>query len=62
MELLDLFNWINALGARMQEKFFTWKRIPGIFDSINKALLKKVEKVRDEEWDRGNVLPGEVGL
>jgi len=52
-----LFNWFNALGARGQAKVFTHQRIGKIFDSTYFSLLKKVESIKDHEWERGMYYP-----
>ena len=52
-----LFNWFNALGARGQAKVFTPQRIGKIYDSTNFSLLKKVEPIQDNEWERGMYYP-----
>ena len=51
------FNWFNALGARMQGRVFTHKRIGDLFDRANALLLKKVSSIKDEEWERGMYYP-----
>jgi hypothetical protein len=51
------FNWINAIGARMQSRVFTYRRIGKLFDRVCAALLKKVDAIKDEEWDHGMYYP-----
>lgn len=51
------FNWVNALGARMQGRFFTYKRIGKLFDWVMHSLLKQVDSIQDDEWDRGMYYP-----
>jgi hypothetical protein len=51
------FNWLNALGAREQGKVFTRKRIEGIFDRSYFSLLKKVNSIKEDEWDQGMYYP-----
>ena len=51
------FNWINALGARGQVKFFTRKRIGKIYDQTYFSLLKKINSIKDDEWERGMYYP-----
>src|SRR6266508_2624132 len=51
------FNWFNALGARMQGMFFTYKRIGKIYDSVYSSLLKQVDSIKDDEWERGMYYP-----
>lgn len=51
------FNWFNALGARGQGKFFTCKRIGKIYDQAYFSLLKKINSIHDDEWERGMYYP-----
>jgi uncharacterized damage-inducible protein DinB len=51
------FNWINALGARMQGKVITRERVGGIFDQAISALLRQVDTIKTEEWQRGMYYP-----
>jgi len=51
------FNWFNALGARGQGKVFTHRRIGKIFDSALFSLLKKINSIKDDEWERGMYYP-----
>lgn len=51
------FNWINALGARGQGKVFTYKRIGKIYDRVHVSLLKQVNSIRADEWQRGMYCP-----
>jgi uncharacterized damage-inducible protein DinB len=51
------FNWINALGARLQGRVFTYKRIGKLFDNIINSLIKKVQSIKEEEWERGMYYP-----
>ena len=51
------FNWINALGARGQGKVFTRKRIGQIYDRSYFVLVKKVNSIQDDEWERGMYYP-----
>jgi hypothetical protein len=52
-----LFNWFNALGARGQGKFFTRKRIGKIYDHVYFSLVKKINSIKDDEWERGMYYP-----
>ena len=52
-----LFNWFNALGARGQGKVFTPQRIGKIFDGVYFSLLKKIDSIKDDEWERGMYYP-----
>lgn len=51
------FNWFNALGARGQGKVFTRQRIGTIFDRFYLSLLKKVDSIKDDEWEHGMYYP-----
>ena len=51
------FNWFNALGARGQGKVFTPPRIGTIFDRTYFSLVKKVNSIKDDEWERGMHYP-----
>lgn len=51
------FNWMNALGARGQSRVFIRKRVGKIYDRTHVALLKKINSVRDNEWERGMYYP-----
>ncbi len=51
------FNWINALGARWQARLFTYQRIGKVFDDAYFALLRQVESLHPEEWQRGMYYP-----
>ena len=51
------FNWINALGARGQGKVFTHQRVGKIYDRAYSSLLKKLDAIRDDEWQKGMYYP-----
>lgn len=51
------FDRVNALGARGQGKVFTHKRIGKIYDRAHVSLLKQVDSIRDDEWQRGMYYP-----
>jgi hypothetical protein len=51
------FNWVNALGARMQARVFTCERLGSIYDLTHRALLKQVESIQPSEWGRGIYYP-----
>ena len=52
-----LFNWINAFGARAQGKVFTYQRVGKLYDAIYLSLLKQVDSLKDDEWERGMYYP-----
>jgi Mycothiol maleylpyruvate isomerase N-terminal domain len=51
------FNWMNALGARGQGKVFTHQRIGKIYDRAYSSLLKKIDSIREDEWEHGMYYP-----
>jgi hypothetical protein len=51
------FNWFNALGARGQGRVFTHKRIGRIYDRVYFSLLRQVDSIKDDEWQRGMYYP-----
>lgn len=51
------FNWVNAWGARMQGRVFTYYRIGKLYDQIHASLLKQFASIREEEWQRGMYYP-----
>ena len=51
------FNWINGLGARGQGNFFTYKRVEKIYDKAYYSLLKKINSIKDDEWEHGMYYP-----
>src|SRR5215216_2286965 len=53
----SIFNWFNMLGARGQGKVFTRERIGKIYDRVYFSLLKKVNSIKDDEWNRGMYYP-----
>jgi hypothetical protein len=52
-----LFNWFNMLGAKGQGKLFTHKRIGKIYDKVYFSLLKKINSIKNDEWQRGMYYP-----
>lgn len=51
------FNWVNAIGARMQGKFFTRRRLGPVFDRVYFSLLNKIDSIHNDEWERGMYYP-----
>ncbi len=51
------FNWINALGARMQGHVFTYKRIGKLYDQVYLSLMRQIDSIKDNEWDHGMYYP-----
>jgi hypothetical protein len=52
-----IFNWLNMLGARGQGKVFTYKRLAKSYDETHFSLLRKVESIKDDEWEHGMYYP-----
>lgn len=51
------FNWINALGARLQARVFTYRRIGAVYDWVYFSLMKQIRSIKEEEWERGMHYP-----
>ena len=51
------FNWVNALGARGQGRVFTQNRIGKIYDRAHFSLVRKVNSLHEDEWERGMFYP-----
>ena len=51
------FNWFNELGARGQGKIFTRDRVGRVFDRAYFSLLRKINSIKDNEWQRGMYYP-----
>jgi len=51
------FNWINAIGARMQGRVFTYQRIGKLYDRVYFSLLSQVNSMQTDDWDRGMYYP-----
>jgi hypothetical protein len=51
------FNWFNALGARMQGKVFTYRRVGNVYDRVYFSLLKQIASIKDNEWKHGMYYP-----
>jgi len=52
-----VFNWFNMLGARGQGKVFTYQRIGKIYDRVCFSLLRKIDSIKDDEWEHGMYYP-----
>jgi hypothetical protein len=55
--LTRLFNWINAIGARFGGRIYSGKRIGNKFDKVYFSLLKRLNSIREDEWQRGMYYP-----
>ncbi len=53
----SIFNVINALGPRFGARAFGSKSLGRKFDRVHAAVLKKLESVKDDEWDKGMYYP-----
>lgn len=51
------FNWFNAMGARGQGQVFTYQRVGKIYDRAYFSLLKKIDSIKEDEWERGMYYP-----
>lgn len=51
------FNWFNALGARGQGKVFNHQRIGKVYDRVHVSLLRQLDAIKDDEWQRGMYYP-----
>ena len=51
------FNWVNALGARLQGKVFNYERIGRVYDWVHFSLLKQIDLIKDDEWQHGMYYP-----
>ena len=51
------FNWVNALGARFQARVFTYKRIGAVYDWAHFSLMKQINSIKEDEWERGMHYP-----
>ena len=51
------FNWINALGARFQARIFTYPRIGTVYDWVHFSLMKHIDSIQKDEWERGMHYP-----
>ena len=51
------FNWVNGLGARLQAQVFTYNRIGKVYDWIYFSLVRQINLIKDDEWERGMYYP-----
>lgn len=51
------FNWINELGARLQSRVFTYRRIGAVYDWVHFSLMKQLSSIKEDEWERGMHYP-----
>ena len=51
------FNWVNALGARLQGRVFTYRRIGNLYDGVYISLLRQLNSIQENEWERGMYYP-----
>ena len=51
------FNWVNAVGARAQSRVFTYKRLGKLYEGVHRSLVKQVDSIKDDEWQRGMYYP-----
>ncbi len=51
------FNWFNALGARLQARVFTYRRVGTVYDWAYFSLVKQINSIEDDEWEHGMYYP-----
>ena len=51
------FNWFNGLGARMQARVFTRRRIPARLERVMISLNRRLDTIEFGEWSRGMYYP-----
>jgi hypothetical protein len=51
------FNWINALGARLQDCVLTYRHIGKLYDGAYSSLLKQIDSIHEDEWQRDMFYP-----
>ncbi len=51
------FNGINAQGARLQARLFTFPRIGKLFDQVYAAVTQQLNAIEGDEWNRGMYYP-----
>ena len=51
------FNWINALGARLQARVFTYKRLDKLYDNAYFSLIRQIVSIKGDEWEHGMYYP-----
>ncbi len=51
------FNWINALGARLQARIFTGPGLGRVFDRAYSSLIRQIDSIQSGEWDQGMYYP-----
>ncbi|HLF87986.1 MAG TPA: DinB family protein [Anaerolineales bacterium] len=52
-----LFNWFNALGARIGGSIYTRQRIGGEFDRAYSQILRLLDSIGVDEWQLGMYYP-----
>ncbi len=52
-----LFNWLNALGARLQARIFTCQALGKLFDRAYGLLIRQIDSIQSGEWDHGMYYP-----
>jgi hypothetical protein len=49
------FNWTNALSTRLGGRILRRRSLGNIFDWVHARLVQSLERVHDEDWDRGGM-------
>lgn len=52
-----LFHWVNARGPRGAARVFGPERLGRKYERVHAAILRKLDTVRDDEWDAGMYYP-----
>ncbi len=52
-----LFNWFNAVGARLQARIFTCQRLGSLYDLALLSLKRQIDSIQDNEWGHGMYYP-----
>jgi hypothetical protein len=52
-----LFHFVNALGPRIGARLYGPRRIDAKYDRVHAAVLRRLDAVRSDEWDRSMHYP-----
>jgi hypothetical protein len=55
--MIGPFNFINAIGARLQGKVFVGSRLEKLYDQVIKSLINKALSMRAQNWSLGMYYP-----
>ena len=51
------FNWLNAVGARLQARIFTCQRLGKLYDLALLSLNRQIDSIQGDEWGHGMYYP-----